>query len=118
MFTIQLRDLHFKSFHGLYAEEKILGNNFIVNVTVKYQSENELICSLDKTINYENIFKIVAQRMSVATELLETLTTQIATEILNSFLLVEEVEISITKQNPPIEKFIGNVVVSYHKKRN
>lgn len=118
MFTIQLQNLLFKSFHGLYAEEKILGNNFIVNVTVKYLTNDESITSLDKTINYELIFEIVERRMSLPTELLETVTMQIASEILNKFTLVNEVDVSIAKQNPPIKNYVGNVVVSYHKKRN
>ncbi len=118
MLSIQLKDLKFKSFHGLYDQEKILGNNFIVNVCVKYLPENDIIKSLDETINYENIFEIVSQKMATPTELLETLVTEITQQIFDTFQLVNEVEISIAKQNPPIEKFVGNVVVSYRKKRN
>ncbi|MCX6209457.1 MAG: dihydroneopterin aldolase [Bacteroidetes bacterium] len=118
MLSIQLKDIQFNSFHGLYTEEKFLGNNFIVNVCVKYLPKNDIIKLLDETINYENIFEIVQQKMLIPTELLETLVTEIAQKIMDTFQLIKEVEISIAKQNPPIEKFVGNVVVSYYKNRN
>lgn len=118
MLTIQLQNLKFKAYHGLYEEEKILSNWFVVNATVKYNADNKVIDRIEDTINYENIFCIIKQRMSVPTELLETLAMQITEDVLDEFSQVGEVEISIAKQNPPIEKFIGNVVVSYHKKRN
>lgn len=118
MLTIQLQNLQFKAYHGLYAEEKVLGNNFIVNVLIKYNSDKQVIDNIDDAVNYESVFQIINQKMDIPTELLETLVMQISEDILNKFYKVYEVEISIAKQNPPIEKFIGNVVVSYHKKRN
>lgn len=117
MFTIHLQNLQFKSFHGLYAEEKILGNCFVVNLTVKYQPTTLPINAIEQTINYQNIFEIIEKRMSIPTELLETIVVDIANEIMNAFLIVEEVDICIAKKNPPIKNFVGNVAVSYLIKR-
>ena len=117
MISIHLQQLQFKSFHGLYAEEKILGNWFIVNLTAKYQSNDVLINSIEQTINYQHIFEVIKQRMSIPTALLETLVVDIANEIFDTFLLVEEIDICITKKNPPIQNFMGNVAVSYQSKR-
>ena len=117
MLTIHLQNLQFKAYHGLYEEEKILGNHFTVNVLVKYQPKNILITSIKETINYQTIFELISKRMLIATALLETLVIDIANEIFDEFYLVEEVDICIVKKNAPIEKFIGNVAVSYNKKR-
>jgi dihydroneopterin aldolase len=113
MISIQLQNLHFKAFHGLYAEEKILGNIFEVNLAVKYQPEILPIISIEQTINYQNLFEIVERRMNVATELLETLVTFISNDIETAFPFIEQIEISITKKNPPIKGFNGNVAVSF-----
>jgi len=118
MLSINLQNLQFKSFHGLYAEEKILGNHFEVNLTVKYQPQTLPINAIEQTINYQNIFEVIEQRMSIPTELLETLVVDIVNEIMNAFSMVDEVDICIAKKNPPIKNFIGNVAVSYHKKRS
>ena len=117
MFTIHLQNLQFKSYHGLYAEEKVLGNCFEVNLKVKYQPSLLAINSIEQTINYQNLFEIIERRMLIATELLETIVVDIANEIMNAFLIVEEVDICIAKKNPPIKNFVGNVAVSYQIKR-
>lgn len=117
MLSIHLQDLQFKSFHGLYAQEKILGNTFIVNLIIKYHPASLTIDDIEQTINYEKLFAVVEKRMSIATALLETLAIEIATEVLHTFAMVDEVSITISKQNPPIARFSGNVVVGFTKKR-
>lgn len=117
MITIYLQNLQFNSFHGLFAEEKILGNQFVVNATIKYQPHNSIITDITATINYQSIFEIIEKRMLVATELLETLIMNIANDILNQFIMAKEVEICIAKKNPPIPNFTGNVAVNYSLKR-
>jgi len=117
MISIHLQNLQFKAFHGLYAEEKVLGNVFEVNLTVKYQPEILPIINIDQTINYQNLFEIVERRMNVATELLETLVTFISNDIETAFPFIKHIEVSITKKNPPIKGFNGNVAVSFEINR-
>lgn len=116
MFTIHLTNLQFKAYHGLYPQEKILGNKFIVNLHVHYKAINSIITIAD-TINYEKLFALVQQQMNIATPLLETVAQNIAKEILKSFSEALEVDICIAKKNAPIQCLIGNVAVQYCKKR-
>lgn len=118
MLSIYLKNLQFRSHHGIYEQEKILGNIFIVNLKVKYQPTSLPIKNIEQTINYEDLFSLLEKRMLVATELLETLVTEIAEEIFYIYKNIEEVYISITKQNPPIVSFTGNVAVSFETKRS
>ena len=118
MFSIQLENLVFKAFHGLYPEEKILGGNFIVNLKVNFNYHKKNNLEITDTINYENLFEIISNRMKQPTDLLENVVTQIADDILNQFYQVQSLEISITKKNPPIHQFIGDVIVSYQTKRD
>ena len=113
MIIIYLQNLQFNSFHGLFPEEKILGNQFTVNATIKYKPTTDVIVNIEETINYQSIYEIIEKRMLVATELLETLVMNIANDILNKFSIANEIEISITKKNPPITHFTGNVAVNY-----
>jgi dihydroneopterin aldolase len=50
-------------------------------------------------------------------KLLETLATEVASEIFAKFSNVEEVVISIFKLHPPIINFPGSVGVTYQLKR-
>lgn len=118
MLSICLQQLIFKSYHGLYPEEKILGNRFEVNLTVKYLPQNLPIANIEQTINYQHLFEIVEKRMLVPTDLLETLVTTIAEDIFAAYPFIKNIAISIAKLNPPILGFNGNVAVSFEKSFN
>lgn len=118
MFSIQLENLVFKAFHGLYPEEKNFGGKFIINLSVNLNAINKESIEISETVNYENLFQIVSYHMNQPTDLLENVLTQIANDILKQFNQVQSIDISITKKNPPIHQFIGAVTVSYQTKRN
>lgn len=118
MLSIHLHKLLFYSYHGVHEEEKVLGGDFEVNVTISFMPASIPVTLLEETINYVSVYSLVKQRMAKPTELLETVATGIANEILTHFLLVEEVNISITKLHPPIISFQGSVGVSFTLKRN
>lgn len=117
MYSIELKNIQFKSFHGLYPEERILGNLFEINLKVNYEIKDVQSISISETVNYETLFSIIDLRMKQPTELLETILKDISTEILNQIDIVNDLTISITKKNPPINNFNGDVSVTLHTKR-
>ncbi|MFP5041679.1 dihydroneopterin aldolase [Parasediminibacterium sp. JCM 36343] len=116
MLSIHLNNLTFFAYHGLYEEEKVLGNIFIVNATVSYHPSHQILDITD-TIDYVSIYELIKQRMEMATPLLETVVMEMAQAILKNFPLAEEVSIELTKQKPPIPNFEGSVGVSFKLKR-
>lgn len=114
---IHLQNLQFFAHHGLHKEEQLLGNWFVVNVVVQVSIPSTQKINLEDTVDYSQIFKAVQQHMQQPTELLENLVKKISTNILAQFLAVTQVQISIYKQNPPIQNFVGNVGVSYTENR-
>jgi dihydroneopterin aldolase len=118
MLTIELSKLRFHAYHGLYHEEKKLGGDFEVNVTVIHQPVRIPVLHINETIDYTAVYALVKEMMREAQPLLETVATRIASEILKRFLHAEEVIVSITKLNPPMIAFEGKVGVKYVIKRN
>ena len=118
MLTIHLHNLLFHAYHGLYAEEKTLGNNFEINITIQHIVIVEKIISLEQTINYTAVYNLVKERMQTPTPLLETLAQEICEAILENFSHAETVSFSIKKLNPPIIQFQGSVGISFELKRN
>jgi dihydroneopterin aldolase len=114
MHTIHLHSLIFFSFHGIHEEEKIIGNNFEVNIDVNF-IHLEPITDLQQTINYVTIYEVVKKRMAIATPLLETLVESLAAKIYLLDKRIQKISISIKKINAPIENFSGVVGVSYQK---
>ena len=115
MITVQLHDLHFNSFHGIHEEERILGNEYIIDASVEFLEELHVITSINSTVNYTDIYNIIRERMSVPTPLLETVIMEIGNEIHNEFPQVRSINISIKKMHPPIESIQGIAVVNWQK---
>jgi dihydroneopterin aldolase len=113
MITIQLQQLSFQAYHGVYEEEKILGNTFLVDVELKYEPAHAMVENLEETINYETVFEIVAATMKIPTPLLETVVSKIARQLQTAFPSLDSGNITITKSNPPVKGWNGNVAVSY-----
>ncbi len=114
MLKIFLHNLKFRSFHGLYPEEKLLGSEFSVDIDL-YLNSNDQISRLNQTVDYTAIYEIVKSRMSQPTELLETVAQDIVFLISRSDGQIKKIHISITKTHPPIKQFEGVVGVSFEK---
>jgi dihydroneopterin aldolase len=113
MITIHLKDLRFHAHHGLYEEEKILGNIFVVNLHVHYIPVLPVLHDLKQVVNYERLFELTKQRMDIATPLLETVAMELCHTVMQHFNQVHAVFVSIEKTNPPIPSLQGSVVVAY-----
>lgn len=114
MLNIQLKDLTFHAFHGLYEEERIIGGKFIVNADITFQ-ETGLIADINETIDYAGAYQIISGKMATPYPLLETLAMEIAEELRDSNRKIKKINISIFKLSPPIVNFKGNVGVTFSK---
>ncbi len=114
MFTINLHNLNFFAHHGVHEEERILGNNFIVNVSLTF-NEEEHITSLNQTINYASVYGIIQKRMNIPTALLETLAQELVSAIHVFDNRISSIKVSIEKKDPPISNMQGSVSVSLSK---
>ena len=113
-FTIHLNNLTFFAFHGLYEEEKILGNNFGVDVSLSFNTD-EKIAALEQTTNYVGVYNIIKQRMAIPTALLETLAQDLAQKIYEHDNRIKSITVEVEKKNPPISNIQGSVCVSFKK---
>ena len=112
MFTINLNNLSFYAFHGIYKEEQILGNPYEVNVVISFEA-TEQVTTLEQTINYEKVYEIIQQRMLIPTALLETLAQEMTQEIYKYDNRITSISVSIEKKDPPIKQMQGSVSVIY-----
>ena len=114
---ISLDKLVFFGYHGLYAEEKKLGNTYIVDVLIDFTAKKSIIDNLEQTIDYVQVYALIKKWMSIPTPLLETLVGNMADDILKEQLLAEKVMVKITKQHLPIAEFEGTASASIEKYR-
>lgn len=113
-FLIELKDLRFHAFHGLYPEEKKTGGEFLVNLAVAYDPiVNGAPISLSDTVDYAVMYEICLQFMTQPTELLENVARSISDAIQTRFERAHRIEVTITKCKPPILGCTGSSTVKY-----
>ena len=115
MISVQLYDMAFYAFHGIYPGESKIGNNYQVNVTVNYDETNVKLDDIRNVINYEELFDIVKKRMAIPSPLLEEVAEAIIIKIKHQYKMITEITVSIFKVQPPIENFQGKVGITLHK---
>ncbi|HET9486582.1 MAG TPA: dihydroneopterin aldolase, partial [Chryseosolibacter sp.] len=98
--------------------ERESGNWFEVDITVDTNiSGGALTDDLSNTVNYETLFEIVKAEMAKPSKLLETVGEKIVERVLQDIPEVQQVEIKISKINPPIGGKCKKASVSFLKKR-
>ena len=117
MLTIHLTNLQFYAYHGLYEEETAVGGKYEVNVSVSHREAKMPVLHITETIDYTAVYDLVKKHMLRPRHLLEAVATTLAKDILHSFVLADEVSVSIKKITPPIVNFQGSVSVHYTTKR-
>ena len=115
MITIQLHQLLFKAYHGIHEEERILGNDYMVDCSVDFFENDKVVTHINDTIDYTEIYQLIKKRMKIATPLLETVIMEIGIAIQERFEMIKSIHISIKKLHPPIEGIQGSVGVTWQK---
>jgi dihydroneopterin aldolase len=115
---VSLKGLEFFAYHGYYDEEQKMGNKYSVDVTVKANLKTAAVQDeLSQTVNYEALYKIVIDKMQIRSRLLEHIGYEIIQSIFLEFSVVQWVEISIAKFNPPIGGVCKEARVTLTEKR-
>lgn len=100
---ILLENVEFYAYHGVYAEEREKGNDFVVNVKLVADLEKASFSDdLADTVNYAKVYDILEEEMAMPSNLLEHVAGRIIRRI-KSEMNVEQVTIKISKKTPPIE---------------
>lgn len=109
MTKIELTNMCFFSHHGCFEEEQIIGNKFIVNLTVTYDSKRaQKTDNVEDALNYQLLYNEVAAQMKIKSHLLENVAYRILCELKAKFPQMVGAEVSIDKLNPPLGGQVGS----------
>jgi 7,8-dihydroneopterin aldolase/epimerase/oxygenase len=115
---VALEGLEFHAFHGVYPHERVSGNWFEVDISVETDfTQGAATDELAGTVNYETLFEIVKKEMEQPSKLLETVAGKIVDEVLTQLPAVTQVDLKISKVNPPIGGKSRKASISLSKKR-
>ncbi|MCW3464309.1 dihydroneopterin aldolase [Chitinophaga nivalis] len=114
MLTIALEQASFHAFHGYYPEETIIGNEFILDVSVRIPGTVP-VDDLSETVNYQGIYEIARDVMATPRPLLEEVVYELTDALKQRYPAIQHSTVTLRKMNPPMGASIRNSLVSLQK---
>ena len=105
--TVGLEGARFNAAIGWFPEERIFKNNFIVDLSVSFKISQHLNDELDQSIDYMKLHEICAKQFAMEALLIETVAQHIIDEIVQAFMGICSVDITIKKVSPPVKAQIA-----------
>lgn len=120
MDKIIIKNLKIYSYHGVNDEEKVRGQEFVVDAILELDLSTA--CESDNindTVSYAKVIKTIGKVMGRESyNLLEKLSMQIIKEIFLLYTAVESVEICVKKPMAPIKANFDYVAVNLKRYRS
>lgn len=99
---IQLEDIHFYAYHGVYEQERRDGNDFLVTVRLDMpESKAVKTDQLADTVSYEDVYALVAHEMAIPSQLLEHVAGRIRNSLEQAYPYAT-IHVQIKKKKPPV----------------
>ena len=112
MGLIQIENMEFYSFHGHFTEERIVGNRFLVDVTIETNMDLPSASdNLKDAVDYQRVYELIKQQMELKSHLLEHIAGRILNVIYSEVEGIIKASVKVSKMNPPMGGKIGSVSV-------
>lgn len=116
---IFLENVRFYSYHGVAPQETAIGNEFIINLKLKTDfgkaTETD---EVEDTVSYADIYAALKEEMELPSKLLEHVCGRIVKRLFQDFRKIREIEIKLSKRNPPMGADIDSAGVEMHCTRD
>jgi 7,8-dihydroneopterin aldolase/epimerase/oxygenase len=115
-----VKGMRFYGYHGVFAEENNLGQQFYVDLELRMDLEKAAQTDdLSYTVNYAEIHAFTKSIVEGPPfKLIEALTGHIASRVLEAYTMVNEVTVRVTKPHPPFDIHFDGVTVEQSRKRD
>jgi dihydroneopterin aldolase len=118
MGIIKVENIRVYAYHGCLKEETAIGSDYRVDLKVKADLQKSASSdTLDDTVDYVLLNKIVVEEMATPSALLEHVAKRILDRIFTEDKLVTIVTVAVSKINPPISGDVEMVTIELTEKR-
>lgn len=98
-----LENAFFFAHHGVNPQETIVGNEFRINLRLKVNFASAVETDeVTDTVSYADVHTILKEEMKTPSKLLEHVCGRIVKRLFHEFQDIEEIEIKLSKRNPPM----------------
>ena len=114
--TIDLENMEFHANHGCYDTEKLVGNRFIVDLSLDAEigdaaQRDDLLAS----VNYVAVYELVRAQMRIASDIIENVAWRIGEQIKEEFPQVVSCRVKVAKLAPPVGGKVEKIAVTITK---
>lgn len=101
--SILVRGLRLFARHGVMPQERVVGNEFVVDVELLYPAADAVEHDrLEATVNYAEVVEVVKAQMAVPSQLIEHVAGRIAGALRLRWPLLKGGRVKVSKPAPPI----------------
>ena len=112
---IHLENVRFHAFHGVLAQERQVGGDFLLSLRVGYPMTKAVESDeVADTLDYAALYALVKREMDIPSRLLEHVAGRIVRAISEAFPEVTSVDLKLTKVNPPMGADCDGAGVELH----
>lgn len=114
MGIIKLDQMAFFAYHGCFEEERKVGNDFLVDVVIKTNTEKpEGSDNIKDALNYQEVYWVVEKEMAIPSNLLEHVAKRIMNALFAKFSAqILHLQVTVRKMNPPLGGKLESVSVT------
>lgn len=100
---ILLENMRFFARHGVFGQERQIGNWFEVSLKIKVDFAQAIETDdVKDTLNYADVYDVIAAEMNISSNLLEHVAGRIMNALREKFPKIEEIELRLSKLHPPV----------------
>lgn len=116
---MQLHGMELFGRHGVFEEERKLGQRWIIDLDLQVDlREAGISDQLEHSINYAEIYKTVKHIVEEESyQLVEAITERIAAVLLETYSLIREATVRVTKPHPPFDIHFRGVTIEMTRVR-
>ena len=116
--TVKVENLKIYAFHGCMNEEKVIGSDYVVNITAICFVNKEVFQDvISGTVDYVDLARIAKEEMSIRAKLLEVVVKRIIDRSFEEITVLNKISVTVSKINPPINADVEAVSVTMAEER-
>ena len=115
---ILLKEIRCYAYHVVAPQENLIGNEYIIDLKLKVDiSKAAQTDEVADTVNYAEVHQVIMAEMAVPSKLLEHVGGRIIEKLFQQFPALEEIELHLSKRNPPMGADVESAGIELHCSR-
>lgn len=117
MDKLLINDIRLYGYHGVYEEETLNGQPFLIQAELMVEERRTRSEELETTVNYAECYEIIKEEFATPYKLLENLSLAIMDKLFAYDEGIKEVKIRIEKIRPPVAGDLASLGVELCRSR-